>query len=153
MRYWKAAIIILLSSPIANACFDNSGCPKGNVCVRTGQLMGICVSQAQPFIYNTQRPMTGPSYQPSANTNTPATGVTKVTTPGGNQANPATPMTGGAGGVGVSPNRTTTIPSVPPAINNPVRRGICTDNSSCEPGFVCSRPSGIYHGLCTKISD
>jgi hypothetical protein len=106
MQYNKVFLgIFLFLSPIAYACYSDRGCPKGNVCVKTGYLAGICLSQAQPLnTYST--PVTGQTVTPGVKA--PATGTQTtttthtptVTTPSSPaRVNPMVPTT--PGGVGV----------------------------------------------------
>lgn len=44
-----SALSLLFVTYSASACFNDAGCPKGNVCVKTGNLIGICLSQAMPL--------------------------------------------------------------------------------------------------------
>jgi hypothetical protein len=114
MRY-KPLILSLLffSSPIL-ACFNDSGCPQGNICVKTGYLIGTCLSQAG--LYGTTPPYYG---------NTVATPVA----PSGSS-----------------------VPVIPVITPRPITGGTCTNNINCASGFVCSRPNGVFTGICTQLA-
>lgn len=61
-------IALLLVMPSAFACFNDSGCPKNNVCIKTGNLLGICLS-----IYTPTQTFTTPGVasSPSGNSQVP----------------------------------------------------------------------------------
>ncbi len=65
-------IVLLLFMPSAYACFNDSGCPKNNVCVKTGNLLGICLSIYAPYGPTTYSTATGVIASPARNSQIPS---------------------------------------------------------------------------------
>ena len=137
MKKFTLFLICFILSPNSFACFNDSSCPKGNVCVKTGNIMGICLSQAGLY-------SSGTIYAPTVVT---PSGTTKVITPGSTAAPALVPSPG----VGIGTNGITQVPMVP-VYAPPVTAGPCTNDVNCQNGFACSRPGGSFNGICTQIA-
>lgn len=124
MRCKLLFLSVLLYSQYSLACFKDTDCPMNNVCIKTGYIAGICQSQAMP---QSNIPYAG---------SVPMQTTTTVTT---------TQSTG-----------TTTSPitnQLPALITpGPVIAGPCTNDINCPQGFACSRPGGVYRGVCMQIA-
>lgn len=143
MRYKPLFLVLLLCSSPTFACFTNSSCPAGNICVKTGNVMGVCMSAAGLYMTNTPYATTGNYAVPASGSQLPTTTiVVPGTTPVTNVPSP---------GVMTSPSGTSSVPIVP-GYTPPVTAGTCTNDINCPTGFACSRPGGTFRGICVQIA-
>lgn len=129
MLYKKILFFLLFAfTSSALACFNDAGCPKGNVCVKTGNIMGICLSQAVPLYdsSSTQGSTLNPTGVPTPSNSAVGSSATTQDT------------------------RTLIIPS--PQVGFPKIAGTCTNDINCPAGFLCSRAGGQFTGICTQVT-
>lgn len=147
MMIKKAALVLMLFSPsIAYACFNNAGCGAGNICVKTGNILGVCVSTAETTVVN---PVTGTAT--TTTTLVPAGTYpvnTTVVPAAGTTISPTTTTTT------VTPSATTTVIGTPSS--TPIQTSeaaACATNLQCPTGYACVRTVGQYYGACTRIAE
>jgi hypothetical protein len=128
--------LMLGCSSLAFGCFTDAGCPKGNICVKTGRISGICLSQATP-LYG-QTPTIG-------NTGGQSTGATSgIVYP----SSPIVTSPSNGGNPNIGNSQVPAMPRVPLGTTGTT----CTLDSNCPQGFTCAKSAGDYRGLCTQSS-